>query len=148
MGQDNIFDDDDALDFIMFNEITKEERNMPAGHERKYMIDNIERIEATEERCGIFLEGASAIYDGPFLDGNMHAVVNAEVHAKSGTTVDEDFHIIGTAFDKEGKILTSAAENFEVAEFFALKPLKLHLSVKEKPAKIRIYTQKGQSMII
>jgi len=117
-------------------------------NEKEYIISNIERIEATEERCGIYIEGANAIYDGPFLDDNMHAVVNAEIRAKNGTTVKEDFHIIGTAFDKNGKILTSAAEDFDADVFFALTPLKLHLSVKEKPAKIRIYAQKGDSDII
>jgi len=115
------------------------------GKEKNHTISNIERLATTEENCGISIEGANAIYDGPYLDGNMHAVVNAEIHAVGGTKVEESFHIIGTAFDAEGKVLISAAENFNVDNFFVLTPLKLHLSVKEKPARIRIYAQKGDA---
>lgn len=92
---------------------------------KNHTISNIERLAATEENCGITIEGANAIYDGPYLDGNMHAVVNAEIHAVGGTKVEEN-----------------------VDNFFVLTPLKLHLSVKEKPARIRIYAQKGDAQII
>ena len=142
------FDNDNALDYIMSEEVEKQSNRPSHENEKDYIISNIERIEATEENCGIYIEGANAIYDGPYLDDNMHAVVNAEIRARSGTTVKGNFHIIGTAFDKNGKILTSAAEDFQAKKIFAITPLKLHLSVKEKPVKIRIYAQKGESSII
>jgi len=146
---DNIFDDDDALDdYIMHEELKKENTIEKNQTEKEYIVNNIERIVETEENCGIVIEGANVIYDGPYLDDNMHAVVNAEIRVKSGAKINSDFHIIGTAFDKDGKILTSAAEDFEAKNFFAITPLKLHLSVKEKPVKVRIYAQKGASNII
>ena len=148
MGDNNIFDDDNALDYVMYEEINRNENTSLNEDEKEYIVNNIERIKATEENCGICIDGANAIYDGPYLDGNMHAVVNAEIRALNGTKVKDNFHIIGTAFDKNGKVLTSNAENFNVKKFFAITPLKLHLSVKQKPAKIRIYAQKGESSIM
>ncbi len=148
MEEKNIFDNDNALDFIMSEEIDKQNVNQVNNEEKEYIVSNIERIEETEINCGINIDGANAIYDGPYLDGNMHAVVNAEIKSRGGAKIKEDFHIIGSAFDKNGKILTSAAVNFKAKSFFAIAPLKLHLSVMEKPAKIRIYAQKGASTII
>jgi len=146
---DNIFGDDNAFDNYIIHDELKKEDNIKKNHtEKEYIVKNIERIVETEENCGIVIEGANVIYDGPYLDDNMHAVVNAEIRAKSGTKINIDFHIIGTAFDKDGKILTSAAEDFEAKNFFAITPLKLHLPVKEKPVKVRIYAQKGTSTII
>jgi len=115
------------------------------GQKKSYIVNNIERLEETEKRCGIRIESANAIYDGPYLDGNMHAIVHAEIHAVSGTTIDDDCHIIGTAFDEEGKVMASAKEDVKADNFFTLAPLALHLSVMAKPAKIKIYAQKGLS---
>ena len=113
------------------------------GQKKSNTVSSIEQLVETEKRCGIRIESANAIYDGPYFDGNMHAVVYAEIHSLSGTDIDGDCHIIGTAFDENGKMLASAKVDVKADDFFTLTPLALHLSVTEKPAKIKIYAQKG-----
>lgn len=58
------------------------------GKEKNHAISNIERPPVTEENCGISIEGANAIFDGPYFDGSMHAVVNAEIHVVGRTKVE------------------------------------------------------------
>ncbi len=148
IGDDNIVNDDDAPDYMISEEFEKMTEKSDERNGVTYAINEMERLYATEEHCGIIIEGLSAIYDGPYLDGDMHAVVNAEIHARDGNGTKEDFHIVATAFDRQGKILNSAAEDFSAEDFFVLAPLKLHLPVKEKPARIRVYARKGVSDII
>jgi len=105
---------------------------------KKEAIENIERLEMMEEKCGVSIDGAYAVFEEVDVD-SRYVTVNAEIQAVSGTTIDESIDVIFTAYNAEGKIIATGSDYFDADDFFGLSPINFCADIIEKPAKIRIY---------
>ncbi len=108
----------------------------------KKSIDTIERLEIMEEKLGIAVEGAYAIFEQD-SDGDSYVIVNGEVHTVNGTKLDEDIEIILTVYNNKGKVISTSSTFFASDNFFMIKPFHFYEDVIEMPAKIRLYPVKS-----
>lgn len=108
---------------------------------RKEKINNLERLEIMEDKCGISLEGLSAHLQ--FYDEEIDApsiVINGEVHAKNGAEIKTNIQIVATAFDSNGIVLCSDYSNILAERFYVLEYFKITImNLIDIPVKIRVY---------
>jgi len=104
-------------------------------------MKNIERLEIMEEKLNVSIEGIYAKY-AKYDEDSRYITVTGEIHASSGTTIEEDIEIIVTAYNSEGKVIATASDYIYADDFFALSPIEICLDVIEKPTKIRVYPTK------
>jgi hypothetical protein len=105
---------------------------------KKTEIDNVERLEMMEEKCGVTLDGVYAEYEVLGDDSN-YVNVRGEIQATNGTTIDESIDIIITAYNSDGKVIATGNAYFDADDFFGISPFDICTDIIDKPVKIRIY---------
>lgn len=109
---------------------------------KKKEIENVERLEMMEEKCGVSIEGVFAVFEEHDAD-SRYLTVTAEIQAVSGTTIEESIDVIITAYNSEGKVIATGSDYIDANDFFSLSPIDICIDIIEKPVKIRIYPKKS-----
>jgi hypothetical protein len=106
----------------------------------KEEIENVERLEMMEEKCGVSIDGVYAVF-WEYDDGydERYLCITGEIQAVSGTTIDKNIDVVFTAYNAEGKVIATGGNCFDADDFFCLSPFEFQINVIEKPAKIKIY---------
>lgn len=100
---------------------------------------NIERLEAVEDKLGISLNALSA-----FLIDSNYLRCCGEVHLSGGkTTLASNIAIIAAAYDKQGRVVENQKRTINSEEFYAFQTFEMELNVENaQVAKIRIYASR------
>lgn len=105
---------------------------------KKEEIENIERLEMMEEKCGVCLDGIYAEFE-VLTDDLFFIHVRGEVQSVNGTTLEGNLSVTMVAYNTKGKVIATHSEHFNEDDFFGLSPFQLSTTIIEKPVKIRIY---------
>ena len=115
------------------------------------LTDRIERMPQLEQKWGVQLNGlfASATEEEAYDEedrtvpsGQYEIVVNGEVEAQSGGSLEQSLDLVITLHDEQGRVLAKLEEYLPQDEFFALKAFSCtEYHLRAVPAKIRIYPQ-------
>lgn len=113
----------------------------------KFKIDNIERVELMENKCGVRLDALYAEYSIYDDDPDQYITVYGEIHAIEGASVSDDFKIVFTVHNSDGKVIAkNDYETFNANDFIGLLPFEasilFELNEGSKPVKIKIYPTK------
>ena len=108
----------------------------------KSLLKKIERLEAFEEKFGVYFENISInIYDNDYF----WFTVNCEVHSSHGTTIGNSLKIECILYNSEGSIINMENEDIDKDSFFVFEPVQIRFQQKDiikEVNKIRLYPKK------
>ncbi|WP_298697372.1 hypothetical protein [uncultured Brevundimonas sp.] len=103
--------------------------------------DQIERIEAFEEKFGVKFEGLYAAFGEEDEDGAVHVVVRGEAHARSKTSkISECVEIVVAVYDDKDRVIGKGEHYLSEDSFFGFEVFVIDLyNVPRTPTRIRLY---------
>ena len=103
--------------------------------------DQIERIEAFEEKFGVKFEGLYAAFGEEDEDGAVHVVVRGEAHARSkNSKIDQNLDVVVAVYDEKGRVIGKSDHFLSDDTFFGFEVFEIDLyNGYRAPARIRLY---------
>jgi len=107
----------------------------------KNLLKCTERLEAFEERLGVSIQNISTRIENHLNWFNLFC----ELHAVSGTTINEDIKIECVLYDKDGLVIDQEDKWINSKKFFGFELITIAFQkegIAERVSKIRIYPKK------
>lgn len=103
----------------------------------KDVSDKIERLEATESRCGVELNALSAYQnsDNVFVQGDLQLV--------QGVSLKSDLEVLAVVYDENARVIGKEGMSFDRDEYYACSSFQVHLRTPKKMVgRIRVHIRK------
>ena len=106
---------------------------------KKDITSLVQRLDAFEERLGVRIEAMSAFQSEKDSDGEVNIVVRGELHAVSGTSLDNDVDLEISVFAADGRVVETASDYIESDSFFGFHTFQISCYVDgQAPKKLRL----------
>ncbi len=109
-------------------------------NEERDVTDLVERLEAFEERLGVYVVGLRAATSAS--DWANTVSVNGELHPADGTGLEKDIEVFADILDRNGRVIATESQSFEREEFFGFQTLSFQIYLQVPLGqihKIRLY---------
>lgn len=97
---------------------------------KKDITDLVQRLDAFEERLGVRIEALSAFVDTEEYEGEVCVDVRGELHAISGTTLQDDLELAVSVYDAGGRVVQTSTDYVEQDSFFGFHTFDMSCYVK------------------
>lgn len=88
---------------------------------KKDITSLVQRLETFEERLGVRIEGLSAFESTEVFDGEVDIKVRGELHAASGTNLEQDISLELSVHDAEGQVIQTGSDYIVSESFFGFQ---------------------------
>ncbi len=99
---------------------------------RKDITELIQRMEAFEARLNVAFEALSAFETKDQYEDDHSVVVRGELHATSGSTINQDIELQLSVFDSNGRVIETASDYIDSEKFFGFHAFDINCTVPPK----------------
>lgn len=104
----------------------------------KDVTEQLQRLEAFEERMGVRLEALYA--DFHENQNGFHLTVNGELHPREGTQLSQNMRVVVDAYDSSGRLICKSDDIFWCEKFFGFQSFSIILNPRTSDLpKVRVY---------
>lgn len=104
----------------------------------KQLLKKVERLEAFEEKCGIYFENTSI----KITDDDNWFCLYTELHSSSGSTIDNSISVDCIFYDSDGLIINNISHHIQKENFFGFEVFSFYYQddpLQTKLNKIRMF---------
>ena len=106
---------------------------------KKDITDLVQRLDAFEERLGVRIEAMSAFLGEVDDDGEVEVSVRGELHAVSGTKLQDNLELALSVYDADGRVVQTTSDYVYEESFFGFETFDMRCYVSSGlVSKIRI----------